>query len=75
MESKTGAHRHFGEADELVREPGDGVALATPRRMLDQVAPARAVLGGVGQETTDDVELVVAGPDLGLPLLPRRLVL
>ena len=34
----------FRKADELVREPGDGVRLAAARRMLDQVTLARAVL-------------------------------
>jgi hypothetical protein len=33
------------EPDELVREPRDGVRLAAARRVLDQVAPARAVRG------------------------------
>jgi hypothetical protein len=38
------------QADELVREPGDGVRLAAARRVLDQVALARAVLARVGQQ-------------------------
>ena len=33
---------------ELVRQPGDGVALAAARRVLDQVAPADAALSGLG---------------------------
>ena len=52
------------QRDRLVRQPGDGVALAAARRVLDQVAPARPVRRGVGQEAPHDVELVVAGPDL-----------
>ena len=43
IESKTGASSLL-EADELVREPGDRVRLAAAGRVLDQVAPARAVL-------------------------------
>jgi len=34
----------------LVRQPGDGVALAAARRVLDQVTPADAALGGIGQQ-------------------------
>ena len=58
----------------MVGQPGDGVALAAARRVLDQVAPARPVRRGVGQQPEYDVELVVAGPDLR-PLLPARLLL
>ena len=61
------------ETDELVGQPGDGVALAATRRVLDQVAPARPLRGGVGQQPADDVELVVTGPDLR-PLLPAGLL-
>ena len=38
------------QADELVREPGDGVRLAAARRVLDQVALARAVRAHIGQQ-------------------------
>ena len=72
IESKTGASS-LREHDELVGQPGDGVALPAARRVLDQVAPARPVRGGVGQQPADDVELVVAGPDLR-PLLPAGLL-
>ena len=54
-------------------QPRDGIALAAARGVLDQVAPARAVGRGVGQEPAHHVELVVAGPDLG-PFLPARLL-
>ena len=52
------------EADELVRKPRDGVALAAARRVLDQVAPTRPVRLDGGEQPAHDVELVVAGPDL-----------
>ena len=38
------------QADELVREPGDGVRLAAAGRVLDQVALARAVRRDVGEQ-------------------------
>ena len=60
------------EADQLVGQPGDGVALAAARRVLDQVASASPVSCGVGQQTAHHVELVVAGPDLR-PRLPAGL--
>ena len=63
------------QADQLVREPGDGVRLAAAGRVLDQVAPARAVLLRVGQEPAHDVELVVARPDLDRLLLAGLRVL
>ena len=31
------------EPDQLMRQPGDGVALAAARRVMDQVEPARAL--------------------------------
>ena len=58
-------HVVFRETDQLVGEPGDGVGLAAARRMLDQVAPARAVAARVGEKRAHHVELVVARPDLG----------
>ena len=58
--------------DQLVGQPGDGVGLAAARRVMDQVALARAVRAGVGQDFTHHIELVVTRPDLG-PLLPPRL--
>src|SRR5258705_9576877 len=48
------------QTDELVREPGDGVRLAASRRMLDQVALARAVGAHVGQRLPHHTKLVVA---------------
>ena len=57
------------QADELVREPGDGVRLAAARRVLDQVALARAVSAHIGQRLPHHAELVVARPHL-LALLP-----
>ena len=62
-----------GQPDQLVGEPGDGVALAAAGRVLDQVAAARAAVPGVGQQAAHHVELMVAGPDLG-PLPPARLL-
>ena len=61
------------QRDQLVGQPGDGVALAAARRVLDQVAPASPVRPGVGQQPAHHIELVVAGPDLR-PLLPARLL-
>ena len=52
------------EPDQLVGQPSDGIALATARRVLDQVAPARPVHRRVGQEPADDIELVVTRPNL-----------
>ncbi len=48
------------ERDELVGEPGNGVGLAAACGVLDQVASAGPVVGGVGEEFANDVELVVA---------------
>ena len=62
------------EPDQLMRQPGDRVALAAARRVLDQVAPARAVLADIGKQPAHHVELVVARPDLGPLLLARLLV-
>ena len=63
------------QADQLVGEPGDGVGLAAARRVLDQVALARAVPAGVGQELAHHVELVEARPDLHRLLAAGLLVL
>ena len=62
------------EPDQLVREPGDGVALAAARGVLDEVAPAGAVRGGVGEQPAHHVELVVARPDLASRLAAGSLV-
>ena len=74
IESKT-AVVVLAQADELVGQPGDGVGLAAAGRVLDQVALARAVLPGVGQELAHHVELVVAREDLRPLLLAGLLVL
>ena len=62
-----------GQPDQLVGQPGDGVALAASGRVLDQVTTARAVVTCVGQQAAHHVELMVARPDLG-PLPPARLL-
>ncbi len=68
-------HRRIvpGQPDELMRQPGDGVALAAARRVLDQVRPAYPVGFGVGQQAAHHVELVIARPHLRPPL-PAGLV-
>ena len=48
---------------ELVREPGDGEALAAPRRVLDEIALPRPGRAGVGDEPAHAVELLVARED------------
>ncbi len=64
------------EHRELVGEPGDGVGLAAPGRMLDEVALAGPLLARVGHEPSHGVELVVAGEDQAPAAgLPPRLVL
>ena len=62
-----------GQPDQLVGEPGDGVALAAAGRVLDQVAPARAAVPRGGQQAAHRVELMVTRPDLG-PLPPAGLL-
>ena len=61
------------ERDQLVGNPRYRVALATARGVLDEVAPARPVRRGVGQQPAHHVELVVTGPNLR-PLLPACLL-
>jgi hypothetical protein len=61
-ESKTACR--LLQPDELVRQPGDGVALAAAGRVLDQVPLLPDARGGVGQQLAHHVELVVAGEDL-----------
>ncbi len=63
------------QRDHLMRQPGDGKALAAAGRVLDQVAPARPVLARVGQQLSNHIELVVARPDLDPFLSPRLRVL
>ena len=62
------------EADELVGQPGDRVGLTAAGGVLDQVALPHSVGGNIGEQLADDVELVVAGPDLGGALAPGPLV-
>src|ERR1019366_5800582 len=47
-----------------MRQPGDRVGLTAARRMLDQIALARAVHPRIGQQPAHHGELVVAGPNL-----------
>ena len=74
IESKTGVPSLL-QADELMRQPGDGVALAAARRVLDQIALPGPLLAGVGQQLPDHIELVVAREDLVRLLLAGLLVL
>ena len=62
-----------GQSDQLVGQPGDGVALAAAGRVLDQVALARAAAPRVDQKAANHVELVVARPHLA-PAPPARLL-
>ena len=59
------------QRNQLMGQPGDREALAAARRVLDQIALARPVLAGVGQESAHHLELLVPGPDLDFLLLPR----
>ena len=52
-----------------MRKPGDGFCLAASRRVLDQVAPARAVSTYIGEGRPHYAELVVARPHLFALLL------
>ncbi len=63
------------QAGELVRQPRDAVALAAARAVLDQVAPARTIVVGIGQQLAHHVQLVVAREDLRLFLAARLRVL
>lgn len=49
------------QADELERQPSDGVGLAAPSRMFNKIATPGTMLGHVRQELSYDVELVVPG--------------
>ena len=59
----------------LVRQPGNGVALSTARRVLDQVAPTDTNFSGIGQQHAHHRQLVIAGEDLLVPLFAGFLVL
>ena len=72
IESKTGTSS-FASPMSWWASQAMEVALAAARRVLDEVAAARSVPGGVGEQPAHDVELVVAGPDLR-PLLPAGLL-
>ena len=63
------------QRDQLMGEPSYREALATARRMLDQVALPRPVPAGVRQESAHDVELLVPRPDLDFLFLSRLGVL
>ena len=52
------------ETDQLMGQPSDGVRLAAPGRVLDQVAFPGAMPAGVRQQPPHYVELVVSRPDL-----------
>ena len=67
MELKIGAPSH-GAADELVREPGDGIRFAASRGVLDQVPLPCSGLLRIREELPHHVELVVSRENL-IPLL------
>lgn len=52
------------QPNELMGEPGNRFRLTAARRVLNQMAPARAASGGVGQQFSHDIELVIPRPDL-----------
>lgn len=62
------------QPDQLVGQPGDGIAFPASGRMLDQVALAHTMLGSMLQQAPHHVDLVVAGPDLFSGLLSRLFV-
>ncbi|OQC00633.1 MAG: hypothetical protein BWX80_03412 [Candidatus Hydrogenedentes bacterium ADurb.Bin101] len=53
---------------EAMGEPGDGVRLAAPGGVLDQVVMAGAVVTGMNYYGTHAIKLVIAREDQGLPL-------
>ena len=62
------------EPDQLMRQPGDGVALAAAGRVLDQIAPPHAAHPSVYEQPAYHLKLMMARPDLGPLLLARLLV-
>ena len=60
---------------QLMGQPRNRVAFAAARRMLDQIALAHPLGLYVGQQTPHHLQLMIAGPYLGLGLAPRALVL
>ena len=55
------------QGGELVGEPGDGEALAAPRRVLDEVALPRSPPPRIDDEPAHAIELLVAGKDEEAP--------
>ena len=53
------------QADQLMGQPGDRVALAAAGGVLDEVAFSRTIFRGIGEQVPHHVELVISGPDLG----------
>ena len=61
---------------ELVGEPGDGIALAAPGGVLDEILLPHPIFPGVGHEPAHAIELLVARKDQRLlPCLAAGLVL
>ena len=52
------------QPDELMGQPGDGIALAAAGRVLDQIPSPCPVLLTIRQESAHHVPLVIPGPDL-----------
>ncbi len=65
----------LAQADELMRQPGDGVRLATAGGVLDEIPLSRATLRHVCQQLVHHVELVIARENLNLFLFSRLRVL
>ena len=68
-------HVVLPETNQLVGEPGDGVGLPATGRMMNEIPFPCAVPARIGQELAHHVELMVARPDLHLPLLACLLIL
>ena len=51
------------QCDELICQPGNGVALARACTMLNQEALTNGVRPGFKEEFPDTIQLVIAGPD------------
>src|SRR5216684_7428452 len=51
------------EDGQLMGYPRNGVALPTPRTVLDEIALSRSMLTGMGYQTSHRVELVIPGED------------
>ena len=59
------------QADELVRQPGDGIGFAAAGGVLDEIPPARAVRRDVRQCLPHHVKLVITREHLLALLLAR----